>query len=289
MALILAVPFGANIGGIGTPIGTPPNAVAFGVINAQSAQTGISMSFLDWMMMAVPLELALLALVVVVLFVLFPPSKGLVLKPIETAPKLTGKAKLTLGVLCVAIALWLTGEWTGLKDAGVALLAAAALCAFGLLDHKDVNRLDWNILILMWGGLSLGDAIAQTGTTDLVQRINFAAIPGGVWMVASLFVAIAVGLSTFMSNTAAANLIVPIAMALAVGTTETPLELALMSGLACSFAMALPVSTPPNALAFATGRVSARAMLISGGLISVISAAALLAGHRLLMPMLLGW
>jgi len=289
MALILAVPFGANIGGIGTPIGSPPNAVAFGVINSQSASTGISMTFLDWMMMAVPLEIVLLAVVVIVLYVAFRPSKGLMLKAIETAPQLTGKAMVTLGILCVAIVLWLTGEWTGLKDAGVALLAAAALCTFGLLDHKDVNKLDWNILILMWGGLSLGDAIAQTGTADLVQQINFAAIPGGAWAVASIFVIVAVGLSTFMSNTAAANLIVPIAMALAVGTKETPLELALMTGLACSFAMALPVSTPPNALAFATGRVSARAMLLSGGLISIIATVTLLAGHRLLMPFLLGW
>ena len=283
--LVLAVPFGANIGGIGTPIGSPPNAVAFGLIN--DAGLGVRLSFLDWMILAVPLQVAMLAVVTAVLYLRYRPGGGFSLPPLPAAERVRPAGWACLAVLVAAILLWLTGELTGLTSAGVALLVAAALTAFGLLDRHDVKRLDWDVLILLWGGLSLGAAITLTGTDQLVQRLDFAALPGGTVAVLSLLVLLAVGMSTLMSNTASANLLVPLVLALGLAGNAARVEAALLVALACSLAMALPVSTPPNAMAFATGRISSRAMLTAGGTISILGMLVLLLAHRPFLDLVL--
>ncbi len=282
--LILAVPFGANVGGVGTPIGTPPNAIAFGNINASG---DAHLSFLDWMMFAVPLELVLLVFIGLFLYYVYSPKRKLDLKMADGPTTITWRGWITTMILLLAIVLWMTGDLTGLKSAGVALLVAASLTAFGVLDRHDVDSIDWNILILMWGGLSMGAAMETTGLTGLINEIDFNAIPGGAWVIGIVIAVIAVGLSTFMSNTAAANLIVPIAMALSVGGASTRIELALLAGLSCSFAMSMPVSTPPNAIAFATGRIPVGSMIRTGTVITIVSLVILLLGYRTIFPLVL--
>ena len=193
------------------------------------------------------------------------------------------RGKVTLGILLLTIGLWLTGGWTGIPDAVVALIAAALLTALGMLSRSDVDSIDWNILILMWGGLALGNAMPLTGLVDVITELPLAELRG-FWLSLAIVI-LAVGLSTFMSNTAAANLIIPIAMA--IGATQA-LQLALLTALACSFAMALPISTPPNAIAFATGRLPAATLLRVGGLISTVCVIVLLAGYRVVLPLVLG-
>lgn len=283
-AVILAVPFGANVGGIGTPIGTPPNAVALAALRMAGYQIG----FLDWMVFAVPLMLCMLVLTGIVLLWFFPPDKDLVLPAFDPPKKLTFEGRLSIIILVIAIVLWLTGKWHGIADAVVALLAAAALTAMRVLDRKDVDSIDWNVLILMWGGLSLGHAMNVTG---LVEYVIHLPVIGWIqtlpeftshMVMAGFVLTLTVGLASFMSHTAAAALIVPMAMAL------SPQEggmLAILCALASSFAMAMPVSTPPNAMAFASGRVPATSMIRSGGLISFASIIVLLAGHRAVLPM----
>ena len=285
--LVLAVPFGANIGGLGTPIGTPPNAIAFGTINA--AHLGHTLTFIDWVILALPLELLLILIIGLALYLIYRPRGPVAMAPIERPQKTTGWGRLTLFVLGFAIILWLTESQTGLKAAAVALLVAAALAAFGALNRDDIKSIDWDILVLMWGGLSLGTAIDVSGLTGLIGSFNFSAMPGGGWGVAAAIVILTVALSTVISNTAAANLIVPIAIALSVGTTVFRVELAVLAGLAASLAMALPVSTPPNAMAFATGRVKTTAMVAMGGAISVLGVFLLLLGYKIVFPTLLGW
>ncbi len=280
--LILAVPLGANIGGIGTPIGTPPNAIAFGALNRPD--TGYEVTFLGWMVMAVPLAILLLTFVGFLLYFIYRPRTKLRLKPVEPPKKITRQGRLTLAVLIAAILLWLTGEWTGLPAAGVALLAAVALTVFGALGRKDLDTLDWNILVLMWGGLALGQAIGLSGLSDLVEEIDFAGLPGGAMGVAVVIVALSVGMSTFMSNTATAALLVPIVLAMSVAGPITQGELAVLTALACSFAMALPVSTPPNAIAFATGKLPAQSLLRVGGAVCIVSVIVLLLGFRIMIP-----
>lgn len=280
--LILAVPFGANIGGIGTPIGTPPNAVAFAAINA----SGTPITFLQWMMIGLPLALLLLAGVGLLLYRTHPPGATLKLEKLTGPGRISWYGKLTLGVLLSAVALWLTGQWHGIGAGTVALLAAAALTALSVLDRFDVDSIDWNILILMWGGLAMGTGMEVSGLTRLISEADPTQLPGGMMVIAVLVVVVSIVFSTFMSNTATANLVIPIVMALAVATTDR-VHLAVLCAFACSFAMAMPVSTPPNAIAFATGEVRASTLLKLGGGVSILAGVVLLLGYRVVLPVVL--
>ncbi|MFW6059327.1 MAG: SLC13 family permease [Phycisphaeraceae bacterium] len=277
-AMILAVPLGANVGGIGTPIGTPPNAIALGALRREGFQIG----FLDWMAVAVPLELLLLALGGLLLYVLLPPTRGAALPQIERAGRISFLGKVTLTILGLTILAWITSRWHGVADAVVALISAAALTALRVLDRKDVDSIDWNILILMWGGLALGAGMEGTGLVDYVMELPIAAM-SGFWL-AVVVVLLSVGLSTFMSNTAAAGLIIPMALALSVAQRG---QLVVLTALACSFAMVLPISTPPNAIAFASGKLPAKTLLRVGGLITALGIVALLAGYQVVLPLFL--
>ena len=281
--LVLAVPFGANIGGVGTPIGTPPNAVAFAAIKA----SGGSISFLDWMLFGVPLALIMLALVGLLLYNTHKPDADLALPSVDGPKKISWYGKLTLSILLATVALWLTGELHGIGAGTVALFAAVALTALSVLDKYDVDSINWNILILMWGGLAMGVGIEQSGLGALVASADLTALPGGLFGLAAVLVVLSIVLSTFMSNTATANLLVPIVLALALAVPERA-QLAVLCALGCSFAMAMPVSTPPNAIAFATGEVRASALFKLGGLVSIVSGVVLIVGYQFVLPLVLG-
>ena len=281
--LVLAVPFGANIGGVGTPIGTPPNAVAYAAINA----SGGSVSFLQWMMIGVPLAVVMLALVGLLLYYTHRPERGLALPHIDGPKRISWYGKLTLSILIATVMLWLTGEVHGIKAGTVALLAAAALTALSVLDKRDIDSIDWNILILMWGGLAMGVGIEASGLSALVAEADPASLPAGALGIAVVVVVLSIALSTFMSNTATANLLLPIVLALSLGLSDR-VYLAVLCAFGCSFAMAMPVSTPPNAIAFATGEVKASTLLKLGGLVSVFAGIVLLLGYRVVLPLVLG-
>ncbi|MEO0515400.1 MAG: DASS family sodium-coupled anion symporter [Planctomycetota bacterium] len=288
-AVILAVPFGANIGGIGTPIGTPPNAVAMAALQQKFPELGLG--FVDWMIMAVPLALILIAVAGLLLLVMFKPKPGVELPEIEkpTEP-ISWKGRITLMILGGAIFLWVFSGILniGLSSAAVALLAAAALTTLGVLEKRDVDSIDWNVLILMWGGLSLGKAMEVSGLIDVIAGLPFAELQGA-WL-AVIIVALGVGMSTFMSNTATANVLVPMVIAIGLSNPDTDagitlaVQLTVLTALACSFAMAFPVSTPPNAIAFATGKIPASALLSSGGIVSLICVVVLLLGYQFVLP-----
>ena len=278
LALLLAVPFGANVGGLGTPIGTPPNAIAYGAL----IQAGYEMTFLRWMLVAVPLELLLLGVIALVLLTRFAPAGPLELGASPGATSLPRKGRTTLVVLGLTMALWVTSGYHGLQPGAVALLASAALTATGVLGKEDIDSIDWNILILMWGALALNVGVEQSGLTRHLGLVEWSLLPGGAWGVAIAVSVVAVGLSTVMSNTAAAALLVPAALALSVPGQG---QFAMLAAFACSFAMAMPVSTPPNAIAYATGDIPLPTMLMTGSVISAISLAVMLLGYRIILPL----
>jgi sodium-dependent dicarboxylate transporter 2/3/5 len=277
-AVLLSIAFGANIGGIGTPIGTPPNAIAFAALN----RAGYEITFLRWMAIAVPLEILLLASAGIVLRWLFKPSPGLRLAVSVPSRRLSSEGTITLVVLAAAILLWMTGSQHGLTPGTVALLAATMLLAAGIISHRDLDAVDWKILILMWGALSLGVAVDRSGLGGHLSRMDLSALPGGIWSVGTVIALTGVGVSTFMSNTAVAALLVPMALAVSLPGRE---EFAILAALACSFAMAMPVSTPPNAIAYGTGDVPRGLMVQSGGLISAIGMLLLLVGYHVVLPL----
>ncbi|MCS7033388.1 MAG: DASS family sodium-coupled anion symporter [Phycisphaerae bacterium] len=267
--LVLAVPFAANIGGMGTPIGTPPNAVAVGFLRAQ----GISLDFFGWMLIAVPLMLTMLLAAWALLWVLYRPhARDIRLQP--THRPLTRRSLYVVFIFVLTVLLWLSEPWHGLPAAAVAMLPAVAFTAPGVLTHHDVNHLDWNILILIAGGISLGAGVQATQLDQVVASLLAVNVAGSPLLLMALLVVATLLLSTFMSNTAAANLLLPIAIAYAVARKDAagflPVQFALGIALSASLAMALPISTPPNALACAGGEVNSRDMALPGALIGVV-------------------
>ncbi|WKN32832.1 SLC13 family permease [Porifericola rhodea] len=246
--LLLCIPFAANIGGMGTPIASPPNAVAVSFLQ----QSGFSISFLEWVLIATPLMLFLLLFAWLFLYNNFKPSdSNLYLKP--EARKIDTRGWYVILIMVLTVLLWLTDRWHGLSTAVVALFPAIAFTATGLLSRSDVNSLEWHILILIMGGIALGVGMQLSGLDEIF--VTF--LPSEGKMVLSAMVLATLLFSTFISNTAAANLLLPIGISFAMqpegAEAGSPVQLAISIALAASLAMALPISTPPNTIAYSKG------------------------------------
>lgn len=286
-ALILAVPFAANIGGIGTPIGTPPNAIAL----AQLQQSGLNISFVSWMAFAVPLMLLSLVLVWALLVALFRPRTDRFEVRVENNFKLTLEALTVYLTFAVTVVLWVTGSWHGVPTEVVAVLPAAVLTVTRVISDKDFNRLEWNILMLIAGGVALGDGVTSTG----LDKWIVAALPSqglSFLMLTALIGLIGIVMSTVIGNSVAALILVPIGLALAMGMGSSNVQLqvlAAMCAIMTSFAMSLPISTPPNAIAYGTGEVRNRDMLISGGIIGAVATVVVLLTGPFVIERILTW
>lgn len=303
VALLLAVAYGASIGGVGTLIGSPPNAI-FAAYMAR--EHGVTVGFAEWMAIGVPTALAIGAGVWGILVVLHPvaPTGGeAVARRIRA--ELSGAGPLSAAEVRVAAVFLLTAAaWVarpvyaplapGIDDAVIAVVAAVALFVVPagdgtgrpLLVWEDLRDLPWSVLLLFGGGLSLADAIGRTGLADWLG--TQAGIFDG-WPAVAVIVAVTLAMifaTELISNTVAAATFVPIGAAAAVGLGLAPATLAVPLTLAASLAFMLPVGTPPNALVFSTGRLSvaqmARAGLVANILsTAVITAAVVLAEGRL--------
>lgn len=268
-AIIIATALGANIGGIGTPIGTPPNAIAIGIL----AEHGIMVSFLEWMEVAVPIAVFLLLVAFVWLWIVY----GLRWKRLDFEVANPGptskKGKAVMLIALGTIALWLTTPLHKIPEALTALLAVSVISAFGLITVKEIRGLGWDILILMWGGLALGDAIMNSGLAAAFTQLPIFSL--SPLYLLGLFCLIALVMSLFISNTATANIILPIAMGFSVLDKGI---MAMAIALTCSFALAFPISTPPNAMAYSTGEISTWDLVKSGGVVSILALALILWG-----------
>lgn len=270
-AVILGIPFAANIGGMGTPIGTPPNAI----IIEELSQAGFSISFLEWMLIALPLTIIMLLFAFGLLYYSFKPSISSLDIELdrETTEGFSTTQKFVLSIFTLTVLLWLTSSIETIGDLFqhpgiIALIPPIAFFSTGVLDKVDLKELNWNVLILMGGGLSLGNAVNSTGLdqwiVDLIPHETISMI-----LVISAFSAVAVILSTFMSNTATAALMAPITVVIGMDLNST-VSLMASIALACSLAMALPVSTPPNAIAYGTDKIDVKDMIKYGSAISVV-------------------
>lgn len=255
-ALVLGVAFSANIGGIGTPVGTPPNAIALGVL----AQRGIHLDFLSWMAMATPLAAVLLVICSLILYFLFPSRKiRLSFSLSDADPSQTQRFRGVVAIACLTVLLWLTSPWHKIPEAVVALLAAVFLTTLGFLDAHDFRRIEWDVLVLMWGGLALGEAMEKTGLAQWIVGLPLFSHQG--FALLAVFGCLAVLVSTFVSNTATVNLLAPLAVSF---TNENPVALVIIVALASSFDIPLPVATPPLAMAYGTQELRVREMLRAG-------------------------
>lgn len=276
-SLVLSIPFAANIGGMGTPIASPPNAVAVAFLK----NVGIHISFLEWMIVAIPLVIGLLLITWILLWHLYKPNNGFSLAT-ETH-RINGRGFFVMIIFSTTILLWMSDSWHGLPTAVVALVPVVAFTTTGIIRRSDVNSLEWHILILIAGGIALGLGLKITGLDLVIVNL----IPKDDAIIFPLMMVSTILLSTFMSNTAASNLLIPLGISFAIGLQEQALarEIGIGIALAASAAMSLPISTPPNAIAYAKGVLSSQDFSKAGVLVGIV-AVILILGARILWQLL---
>lgn len=272
IALALAIPIAANIGGIGTPIGTPPNGIAFQYLNDS---LHLDVGFGDWMLRMVPYVYVMLFIAWFLLLKLYPFKQKTIELKIEGGHERTWQTYVVWITFAVTILLWITEGITGLNSNVVAMIPVGVFCTTGIITKDDLKEINWSVLWMVAGGFALGLALTNTGLAEHLVT----SIPFGEWLpVVVILVSGFIGyfISNFISNTAAASLIVPILCAVSVGMGEIldPVggakTLVIGAVLCTSLAMLFPISTPPNALAHSTGLVTTKDMTKVGLLIGVI-------------------
>ena len=261
-ALPLGVAFGANFGGIGTPIGTPPNAIAVQAMDEQ----GVAPAFATWIVMALPMLVVFLALVWALLLRMYPPAVEEVSMAESEPIEHSTSGRVVLGVTLLTILLWLASGVHPLETGTIALIPVIVFFGARLLETGEFRRLPWDVLILAGGGLSLGAAVEVSGLSEVIVSLLPAAL--GTWALAAALALVAGVMTTFMSNTATANLLVPVV----VGISDVPTApLLMVIAYACSCTMILPVSTPPNAIAFGSGYITTRDLIRPAVLLSMLA------------------
>lgn len=268
--LALSIPVAANIGGLGTPVGTPPNAIALGRL----ADEGIRIDFLTWMALAVPIVVVILGAAWLLIVRRFPAEADAVDVQIGGDFDRSRPAAILYVTFAATVLLWLSEPLHGVPATIVGFVPVVVLLATGVMDSDDLRRVNWHVLWLVGGGIALGSGVAASGLDVwLVELVNWSDLPR-LGLIAGL-VLFALVMSTVISNSATANLLIPIGVSLAASSAIDldPALAAVVIAVACSLAMALPVSTPPNAIAFATGAVETRDLARIGIVLGAIGAA----------------
>ncbi|WP_229737224.1 SLC13 family permease [Psychroflexus salis] len=279
-SLLIGIPTAAAIGGMGTIIGSAPNAIAVGALEG----IGISISFIEWMLIGVPVSLLLI-------FIFW---KALLLKYTFKAKTLSldflsneqtkiddeddhGEAqhqkkqqRIMLVILGITLFFWLSSQWTGIPVAMVSGIPIVGLTMLGIVDSDEVRQLPWDTLMLVAGGLALGLAVQQYGLADyFISLVAFENI--NIYVMYLVFGLITVILSNIMSNTATATIMIPISISLVqLNQLGRPSVMVFIIALSASCALLLPVSTPPNAISFSTGMLEQKEFRYGGVLLGIL-------------------
>jgi sodium-dependent dicarboxylate transporter 2/3/5 len=307
MAMMLVTSFAATIGGMGTPVGTPPNLIGVGLLRTTA---GINVSFAGWMMMGVPIVIATMALVVG--YLLIPRSRGIILSPeaVRTvAAELHKLGRVTIGERNVLLAfsvtflLWVVPGLVGvalgadhavsrrlvavIPESVAAIVGALLLFVIPVkwadrrftLSWGEASRIDWGIVLLFGGGLAMGRLSELTGLSASLGHAVAEQFPDvGMIGLTLVFTALAVVMSETASNTAAANIVVPTAIAVAKAAGISPLEPAMGATLGASLGFMMPISTPPNAIVYSSGYIPIGAMVRNGIVLDVVGYFIIIAG-----------
>ncbi|MDD7462739.1 MAG: SLC13 family permease [Prevotella sp.] len=283
IALTLAIPLAANIGGMGTPIGTPPNAIALKFLNDPNG-LNMGLGFGEWTAFMLPLTIILLLVGWYLLKSLFPFKKKTIDLHIEGHVHRNWRTVVIAVTFIITVMLWLFDKVTGMGANTVAMFPIAVFAFTGVITSKDLQDINWSVIWMVAGGFALGLALNESGLAANAIK----SIPFGSWSPVVILIVsgiICYILSNFISNTATAALLVPILAVVCKGMGEslssiggTPTVL-IGIAIAASTAMCLPISTPPNAIAHSTGLVNQNDMVkigLSIGLIGLILGYALL-------------
>lgn len=284
IALTMSIPLAANLGGIGTPIGTPPNMIAMKFLNDPDG-LNLGISFGQWMLIMGPLVVILLLICWRVILYFFPFSKKTIELEIKGEIHRGWRMYVVIATFIITILLWIIPkEITGINTNTVSMIPMGIFAITGVINAKDLQQIDWSVIWMVAGGFALGLGMNGSGLADVAIE----SIPFGSWSPIVILIVsglICYFLSNFISNTATAALLMPILAVVCramgdkldvIGGTSTVL---LGVAIAASTAMCLPISTPPNAIAYSTGLVEQRDMLKTGLVCGIIS---LVLGYGLL-------
>ncbi|MBP3553435.1 MAG: SLC13/DASS family transporter [Bacteroidaceae bacterium] len=284
IALAMAIPVAANVGGMGTPIGTPPNAIALKYLNDPEG-LNLGIGFGEWMAFMIPFTLVMLFLAWILLLKLFPFKQKTIELKIEGEAKKDWRSIIVYITFAVTILLWMTDKVTGVNANVVAMIPVAVFCLIGVITKRDLEEINWSVLWMVAGGFALGVALNESG---LGQKL-VASIPFDNWSPMVVIVGsglLCYAMANFISHTATAALLVPIlgtaGMAMSVQLAPMGGVSTLLIGVAIgsSLAMVLPISTPPNALAHSTGFIKQKDMEVVGITIGIIG---LVLGYTMLI------
>lgn len=292
LAMMLGIAYAANIGGIATIIGTPPNTVLAGILNEKF---GYTIDFAQWMAFGFPLMLVMLGITYLFLVKLLYPNRlgrfegaqQVIKDELVRLGKITKPERIVLALFVTTALFWIfkntlnkTFPSWQLTDANIAMVATVALFITPIdykkgvfvLEWKDTERLPWGILILFGGGLSLATALSKVGIIGMIG--DGVGIVGGSLNVSVIFlilVALMLFMTEVMSNVALTAVLVPVVAGVAVGLNENPLWLTIPVTIASSCAFMLPMATPPNAIVFASRHIKVSQMVRVGIWLNIIA------------------
>ena len=269
-AMVLGVGYSATIGGIGTLVGTPPNLIA---VRGLATTAGISINFFDWTIRALPLVVIMIPLAWFMLITLYKPEIKEIKVPKIKNTNLNKKQKMILAIFLITVVLWLTESLHGIHNSVISILMLVALFGIKLLEGKDVGMIEWDVLILVGGGLVLGEALVANNLHKIIASYLTSSLLGYsqifLFFILGIF---AIVFTAFVANTAAAAILIPVMVPLSTMLGINPVSMAMLIGIVVSFDFIVPVGTPPNAMAYGTGYIKVRDMIKAGLMLSILGA-----------------
>ncbi len=282
-ALLLGVPIAASTGGLATIIGSPPNAIAVGAME----NAGIQITFLEWMIYGFPIAIVLTSISCFVLIKYYlkdttPLSMEFITnKATDFSKELIVQRKIVIAVVSLTVLLWLTSEWHGITVAAVCAVPLVFLTLTKIISGKDVQGLPWDTLLLVAGGLSLGTALQHTGLLNYyADKITSMGLTPLVYIFVLAYLTMA--FSNVMSHTATSTVLIPLGLVILTGMQK---DISLIIALSASTAMFLPVSTPPNAIAYSTGMIEQKDFRLGGILVGFLGPALIILWIRFISSM----
>lgn len=277
--VLLGIAYSASIGGMGTVVGSPPNAIVASQLN---------ISFAEWMKMGIPIVLLLLPIMIGVIYFVFKPKLDFEFKHNTEHIPMTFDRWLTLEIFIGTALCWIfsdqlnplvanlvgfEGKFTNF-DTFISLAAFILICVSQVSRWKELqHNVDWGVLLLFGGGLTLSMVLKDSGASKVMADLLVSFIKGSHYFIIGLVVSFfIVFLTEFTSNTASAALLVPIFISISEELGLPPLGLSMIIGLGASCAFMLPVATPPNAIVFGTGDIRQRDMMKAGFVLNIICA-----------------
>ncbi|MDC8005902.1 DASS family sodium-coupled anion symporter [Aureisphaera galaxeae] len=304
LAIMLGIAFSANIGGMATLIGTPPNSVMLAFLNEEYQ---IDIGFFQWMKMGVPFAAVMLLIAYACIVYIFFPNRlekiqssgDIISNELKKLGPISKDEKVVLAIFLLTAIAWMfrgsLNQWfpnLKLTDTTISMIAAVAMFVVPLnftkgefpLQWEDTQKLPWGILVLFGGGLALASGLTQAGFIDLIGDYISSKVHWSVFVVTAVLIGLMLFMTELMSNVALVTILVPLVVGIAIGLDTPILEMVIPVTLASSCAFMLPMATPPNAIVFASGHIKVHQMARVGIVLNLISIGLLIALTYFIIP-----